>query len=78
MAEHTPGPCGCEWRGRWGYALGSIRYCSLHAAAPDLLGALEFIVTIADLGDLQNSHEVILLKARAAIAKATGTETTNG
>jgi hypothetical protein len=44
----------------------------LIAAAPDLLAALEFIATLADLGDLQNSHDVILLKARAAIAGALG------
>jgi 16S rRNA G966 N2-methylase RsmD len=89
MAEHTPGPWTphIEWdieRARDGIEAfagdGSTemesfeRVAAAACAAPDLLAALEFIATISDLGDLRNSHEVILLKARAAIAKATGKE----
>jgi hypothetical protein len=57
-------PCGCRpltW--------GEIAYCPLHAAAPELLAALEELATMAE----QNNYhgmDMALDRARAAIAKA--------
>lgn len=70
LARHIPWThCGCEPRvslNEGTYGMTSIAYCSLHAAAPELLEALEQIVhDRLDPGDMWKI-------ARAALAKATG------
>lgn len=76
--------CGCSVnvqasgnRGGW---VATVRYCPLHAAAPDLLAALERIANppqdkpgpLREM--LSQPYEDCREIARAAIAKATGTE----
>ena len=85
MSTHTPGPWhvanGCQirsakdqiakaWMMRNGEGLANAR---LIAAAPELLEALEEIVSAAD-GDGWSQLDADLRKARAAIAKAKGGE----
>ncbi len=80
----TPGPCGCRvevvWdgdtcsaetcgRGSDG-AQTIIRYCPLHATAPDLLAALEALT--AAMEDDRRATLGEWARARAATAKATG------
>ena len=65
------GSCGCEWVGRWGYALGAVRYCSLHAAAPDLLAALE---ALCDAPAVPDVYSDLWGDANAALDKAKGTD----
>jgi hypothetical protein len=70
MSEHSAGPCYCQILGdEWGHEY--IEYCSLHAAAPELLaaleGALELLVTCEEDETLHTVRT-----ARAAIAKARG------
>ena len=69
--SHTPGPwepmsCGCRWT-----AYNTVAWCPLHAAAPDLLAALELLLRTPN----DNSLGPALDAAHAAIAKAKG-ETT--
>lgn len=85
MSTHTPGPWhvanGCQirsakdqiakaWMMRNGEGLANAR---LIAAAPEMLEALEEIVSAAD-GDGWSQLDADLRKARAAIAKAKGRE----
>ena len=86
--QHTPGPWSYEMRHDTNYAHitcdtrggDNLRgYCGepnarLIAAAPDLLDALEEIVSAAD-GDGWSQLDADLRKARLAIAKATGGKT---
>ena len=79
MSEHTPGPCEClatvnvdmvEGRATgWEW-----RFCPLHAAAADLLAALETITDIEDGHDGTHPFACAACQrvdlARAAIAKA--------
>jgi len=60
-------PCGCSiWGG--GYYRDSIKYCSLHGAAFDLLEALKAIRD-SEENDLGEYAEFCEQTARAALAK---------
>ena len=80
MSQHTPGqPCDCHIIKRNGDPLTTADYnkdsphapsriyqCPLHAAAPDLLAALENII------GLYANRNIDFVQARAAIAQAQG------
>ena len=66
MTAHTPGPCqACRMKETVGGYVTIL--CPLHAAAPELLEALEEMMYYDDGGYRGD-------KARAAIAKACGVE----
>jgi hypothetical protein len=71
MSQHTPGPCGCYYQvAVLKFPLkGRIVYCPTHAAAPDLLAALEEFATMAEQNNY-HAMDMALDRARAAIAKA--------
>lgn len=85
--QHTPGPCGCclvpvndetEACDLCSEATGAnngigwrIQYCPTHAAAPDLLAALQNLCGDKYLADPINADR--MAEAKAAVLKARGT-----
>ena len=70
-SKHTPGPCQGE-RPCLERIDGKIVHCRLHAAAPELLASLQRLVT--QMEDEGGWEGYSLNEARAAIAKARGTD----
>lgn len=62
--SHTPGPCDCYVN-----VLGEVVHCPLHAAAPDLLEALQYCTRLLEGRGHGGLAGTIL--GKAAIAKAT-------
>ena len=71
--EHTPGPCGCE-ASCLSHSVGDVEitYCSLHAAASELLKALKSITPreCTKCGGIIAHHKQCVIGA--AIRAATG------
>jgi hypothetical protein len=68
-----PGPfgsleCGCTISKDWGFL--GIEYCATHAAAPDLLEALEAALPHLSGVNWANRGNNLFTQARAALAKA--------